>query len=252
MTTIAILQARMSSSRLPGKVLLPLAGAPMVLRQLERIERATLLDEIVVATSTDPSDDELADVLEAAGRSVVRGDLNDVLARFVTVMDKYEPDVVVRLTADCPLASPEVIDRVVGAFRESGADYLSNTMTPSFPDGLDVEVVKASVLREVAQEATDQPEREHVTLGVYRRQERYRVENLANEVDYSHLRWTVDDPGDYAFVTQVYDSLFPENPHFDFDDVLGLLERHPELSRTEADAPRNAALQGLDTGAMNA
>ena len=252
MTTIAILQARMSSSRFPGKVLAPLAGKPMVIRQLERIQRASSLDAVVVATSTDPSDDELVSVLTEEGIPVVRGSLDDVLDRFVTAMDEYRPDAVVRLTADCPLTSPAVIDKVVAHFHVSGADYASNTMTPTYPDGLDVEVVRAEVLREIAKIATDRAEREHVTLGVYRRHDQYRIENVTNAGDLSHLRWTVDTPEDYAFVTGVYDELFPANPEFDLDDVLDYLARHPERTRSTQDAARNAALDGLDTGAMNA
>ncbi|MCX6432187.1 MAG: glycosyltransferase family protein [Actinobacteria bacterium] len=252
MSTLAVLQARMSSTRMPGKVLAPLAGQPMIIRQLERVQRAETLDGIVVATSTDPSDDELTRVVEAHGVAVVRGSLDDVLGRFVLAMDAFQPSAVVRLTADCPLASPAVIDTVVRAFHASGADYVSNTMTPTYPDGLDVEVVRADVLREVAREATDPPEREHVTLGVYRRHDTFRVENVAGDVDLSDLRWTVDTPDDYAFVVGVYDELFATKPDFDLDDVLAYLERHPERRRTEADAVRNAALEGIDTGAMNA
>ena len=250
MKTVAILQARMTSTRMPGKVLAPLAGEPMILRQLERIRRATTLDEIVVATSTDPSDDELVAVLQSSGTRVIRGDLDDVLGRFLKAMDATKPDAVVRLTADCPLASPQVIDSVVTAFHDSGADYVSNTMKPTYPDGLDVEVVKAKVLREVAADATDQPEREHVTLGVYRRHDRYRVENVAGDEDLSSLRWTVDTPDDYEFVTTIYDALYANNPAFEFEDVLAYLDEHPQLNRTDADAKRNAALDGLDTGAM--
>ena len=252
MTTIAILQARMSSSRFPGKVLAPLAGKPMVIRQLERIQRASSLDAVVVATSTDPSDDELVSVLTEEGIPVVRGSLDDVLDRFVTAMDEYRPHAVVRLTADCPLASPAVIDKVVAHFHVSGADYASNTMTPTYPDGLDVEVVRAQVLREVAARATDRAEREHVTLGVYRRHDQYRIENVSQGPDLSHLRWTVVTPEDYAFVTGVYDDLFPANPEFDLHDVLDYLARHPQRTRSTQDAARNAALDGLDTGAMNA
>lgn len=250
MKTVAILQARMTSTRMPGKVLAQLAGQPMILRQLERIRRATTLDEIVVATSTDSSDDELVAVLEANGTRVIRGDLDDVLGRFLKAMDATQPDVVVRLTADCPLASPKVIDQVVTAFHDTGADYVSNTMKPTYPDGLDVEVVRADVLRAVAEEATDQPEREHVTLGVYRRPDRYRIENVAGDEDLSSLRWTVDTPEDYAFVTRIYDALYANNPDFEFEDVLAYLHEHPEFNRTDADAKRNAALDGLDTGAM--
>lgn len=252
MNVVAILQARMTSTRMPGKVLAPLAGQPMVLRQLERIRRASVLDDVVVATSTDGTDDELVAVLQGAGVFVVRGDLNDVLGRFVTAMDMTHADVVVRLTADCPLTSPVVIDKVVAAFLASGADYVSNTMTPTYPDGLDVEVVKADVLREVAEVATDVHEREHVTLGVYRRHDRFRIANVTNDVDLSSLRWTVDTPDDYAFAARIYDALYDVNPEFDVEDVLALLAREPELGRTDADAARNEALQGLDTGAMNA
>lgn len=251
-STLAILQARMTSTRFPGKVLAPLAGAPLVIRQLERIGRAETLDGIVVATSSDATDDELVAVVEAFGVPVVRGSLDDVLARFVTAMDEFHPDVVVRLTADCPLTSPMVIDQVVSAFMESDVDYASNTMQPSFPDGLDVEVVKAAVLRAIAAESTNPAEREHVTLGVYRRHERYSIRNVLGERDLSDLRWTVDTPEDYRFVTGVYDELFVSNPEFDLDDVLEYLERHPEHRRTDADAKRNAALEGLETGAMNA
>ena len=242
----------MSSTRYPGKVLAPLVGQPMILRQLERIQRAKTLDAIMVATSTDASDDELAEIVKANGFNVVRGDLNDVLARFIQVIDQYQPETVVRLTADCPLISPRVIDQVVERFNQGDCDYASNTMTPTYPDGLDVEVVKASVLREVADMSTDGHEREHVTLGVYRRPEKYRIANVAGDVDLSHLRWTVDTPDDFAFVAAVYDELYPAKPDFDLADVLAYLERHPERTRTEADATRNAALADLDTGAMNA
>ena len=245
----------MSSTRFPGKVLAQILGEPMVLRQIERIRRAAFIDELVVATSTHASDDLLVETLEAAGVAVVRGDLDDVLGRFIAVLDRAwagdeQPDAVVRLTGDCPLASPRVIDQVIAHFRETGADYASNTMLPTFPDGLDVEVVRASVLREVADETTDPDEREHVTLGVYRRHDRYRVENLADATNHADLRWTVDTPEDFAFVSAVYDALYPGNPEFEYADVLALLAEHPELSRTEHDAARNAALIGLDTGAM--
>lgn len=252
MSTLAIVQARMTSSRLPGKVLAPLVGRPMVVRQLERIARASSLDGIVVATSSDSSDDELTAVVSDWGVPVVRGSLKDVLDRYVTAMDAYQPDTVVRLTADCPLTSPAVIDTVVTRFHESGADYVSNTMTPTYPDGLDVEVVKADVLRQVAAIAVDPPEREHVTLGVYRRDDLFAVENVAGDRDLSSLRWTVDTPEDFAFVRGVYEELYPPNPEFDVAEILAYLERHPDRNRTTADAARNAALQGLDTGAMNA
>lgn len=249
--TWAIVQARSTSTRLPGKVLLPLGGEPMVLRQLERIGRATALDGIVVATSDDPSDDDLAITLADAGYDYVRGPLDDVLGRFIVALDEYQPDVVVRLTADCPLISPAVIDLVVEHFHASTADYVSNTMQPTYPDGLDVEVTTESALREVAGVSTDAHEREHVTLGIYRQTDRFSIENFADPTgrDNSHLRWTVDNHDDFNFVMKVYQELLPAE--FEYEDVLALLAERPELTRTSADAPRNAALDGLDTGAMH-
>lgn len=250
MSALAILQARMSSSRLPGKVLQPILGEPMIFRQLERLARASSLDGLVIATSVDESDDELAAALASRGYDVVRGSLDDVLGRYVQVIEEYAPKAVVRLTADCPLASPSVIDQVVQEFLASDLDYFSNTLEPSFPDGVDVEVVKASVLQWVASNSDDIHEHEHVTLGVYRRPERFKVGNYSGPRDLSELRWTVDTSADLDFVRNVYENLYPTNPEFELDDILGFLTAHPELSRSSRDSSRNAALDGLDTGVM--
>lgn len=251
MNTLAVLQARTGSSRLPGKVLAPILGRPMILRQLERVGRARCLDEIIVATSTEPDDDELASIVTDAGFPVVRGSLEDVLGRFMLAIEHRQPHAIVRLTADCPLSSPSVIDKVVTHFDVSGADYVSNTIVPTYPDGLDVEVIRTEALRAVAAEATDPPEREHVTLGIYRRPAKFRIENVAGDPDTSELRWTVDDAHDLAFVRTVYSALYPSMPDFDYHDILTWLEEHPDLHRTTADAARNAALDGLNTGTMH-
>lgn len=243
----------MTSQRLPGKVLLPLGGSPLIVRQLERIRRAQSLDHVVVATSTDPSDDEVARVVTEAGFSCVRGSLTDVLNRYVQAIEWAHADVVVRLTGDCPLMCPEVIDVIVQRFQESNADYVSNTLQPTYPDGLDVEVVTAAALLAVAEESTDAHEREHVTLGVYRRGDRFSLENFMDPYgqDNSTLRWTVDSPEDFAFVSEIYRRLDQSRRDFVYQDILDLVESHPELRRTEEDSRRNAALDGLDTGAMH-
>ena len=250
--TVAIVQARTSSTRLPGKVLKPLSGRPMILQQLDRIARAQNLDAVVVATSQNQDDDELARLVREHGVKLVRGPLNDVLGRFVHAVDEFQPDVVVRLTADCPLISPSVIDHIVERFHAGTADYVSNTMEPTFPDGLDVEVVTAKALRYVDKHSSDKHEREHVTLGVYRRTDEFTIENFSDPsgADHSDLRWTVDNPEDFSFVKAVYGALYTTNPAFDYADVLALLDAHPELKRTSVDSARNAALDGLDTGAM--
>ena len=250
MSTLAILQARMTSTRLPGKVLMPILGQPMIARQIERLRRAQGFDRLVVATTTDASDDALVAVVEGLGVPVIRGEMDDVLVRFVRALDAFDPDTVVRLTADCPLASPRVIDRVIAEFNSRGLDYLSNTLQPTYPDGLDVEVVRAEVLRKVAAASTDPHEREHVTLGVYRHPELFTVGNVAGDVDLSDLRWTVDNAEDLDFVRSVYTRLYPGDPEFDIDAILELLRAEPSLSRTSLDAVRNAALEGLETGAM--
>ena len=248
----AIVQARVSSTRLPGKVLLGLAGAPMLQRQLERVARSSLITNIVVATSTDPSDDPIVELCSDLGIDVYRGDLNNVLARFIGAIDTYGIDTAVRITADCPLISPSVIDAVIAEFMDSDVDYLSNTLQPSYPDGVDIEVFRASLLKELATGDLDSAEREHVTLGVYRRPDSYAVANFAGASDLSSLRWTVDSPEDFGFVTWVYAELFAEQPTFDIPEILDLLERHPDRSRVSgAHAHRNAALDGLDTGAMS-
>jgi spore coat polysaccharide biosynthesis protein SpsF len=250
MKTLAILQARMSSTRFPGKVLAPLQGKPMILRQLERIRRAKKLDGVVVATSTDPSDDLLTRTLEAENLLVVRGELDDVLERYVRVIDEFKPDTVVRLTGDCPLTSPAVIDKVIAEFQQADVDYASNTLEPTYPDGLDVEVIRASVLQAYSSLCNDSAEREHVTLGIYRHPETYSLFNIRHRVDLSDLRWTVDNEQDFQFVDWVYETLLPQNAEFDLEQILSLVEKFPEKSRTESDAVRNESLRGLNIGAM--
>jgi spore coat polysaccharide biosynthesis protein SpsF len=234
---LAIIQARCSSTRMPGKVLAPLAGEPMILRLVERVRRSVELDAVVVATSRDPSDDPLVATLEERGVLVRRGPLGDVLARYLQVIDEFDPETVVRLTGDNPLVDPAVIDDVLRAHAASGADYTSNSLVRSYPYGLDVEAVRAAALRRVAELATDQEEREHVTIGIYRRPDVFRLEPVVQPQDHAELRWTVDYPEDFAFVERVYAELFPVDPAFAQADVLALLERRPELRRLRSDVP---------------
>lgn len=223
----------MSSTRLPGKVLKPLAGQPMILRQIERLRRARTLDRLVVATSTEPSDDPLVEVLQAAGVDVFRGALGDVLGRFIGALDAFPAEHVVRLTADCPLADPQAVDATVALHLERGADYASNTPeTFAFPKGLDVEVITATALRRAAAEAATPEEHEHVTWGVWTRPDRYRLAWLkSGRADDGEIRWTVDTPDDYAFASAVYEALYPANPAFGSEDVRRFLAGRPDLAR---------------------
>jgi spore coat polysaccharide biosynthesis protein SpsF len=239
---LAILQARVSSSRLPGKVLKPILGQPMILRQIERIRRARSIDRLVLATSSDASDDPLAALIGEEDIPVHRGPLDDVLARFIGAAEPDRPDWVVRLTGDCPLADPAVIDQVVEATVTAGADYGSNTLAPTYPDGLDVEVVRHRVLKAVADEPRTPAEREHVTLAIHRRPDRFKLHSVIRTPDLSHLRWTVDNPEDFLLVQRIYEALYPADPAFATADVLALLERHPEWLEINAGLVRNAGL----------
>lgn len=241
--TLAVLQARISSSRLPRKVLLPILGKAMLLRQVERITRSREIDRLVVATSTDPSDAELASLCEAAGISCFRGNLTDVLDRFVHAARPHRPKTVVRLTGDCPLTDPEVIDEVIRFFDAGGYDYVSNIRPPTFPDGLDVEVMRFACLEEAGLEAVLPSEREHVTPFLRLRPERYRVGNVARPVDLSHLRWTVDEPQDLEFVRQVYERLYPAKTDFTMHDVMHLIKQEPAIEALNALSSRKEALE---------
>jgi len=235
---VAVLQARTGSTRLPGKVLAPVLGRPMLERQIERVRRARGPDRLVVATSTGSDDDALAELCAGLGVACHRGPLDDVLERVAGAAAAHGAEHVVRLTGDCPLADPAVIDRAVALHREGSFDYTSNALERTWPDGLDVEVVRRSALEEARREARLPSEREHVTPFVYHRPERYRLGSLRGEADLSRLRWVVDEPADLELVRAVYARLYPVRPDFDSDDVLALLEREPEL------AARNAHVDG--------
>ncbi|WP_325110989.1 glycosyltransferase family protein [Ramlibacter sp.] len=236
---MAVLQARMGSTRLPGKVLLRTCGKPLLQHQVERVRRCRTLDTLVVATSDSPEDAPIAALCEALGVPVFRGSLHDVLDRMVRAAQPHAPHWFVRLTGDCPLADPAVIDQVVLACREEGVDYASNALHPSFPDGLDAECMRFAVLEEAWREARKPSEREHVTPFIHGQPQRYVLREVRHAPDLSALRWTVDDPADFVFVSQVYEHLYPTRPEFGLEDVLALLRAHPELAALNAGTQRN-------------
>ena len=240
---LAIMQARSSSTRLPGKVLKPILGVPMLLRQVERVSRSRQIDKLVVATSEDPSDTEIEQLCACHQIECCRGSLNDVLDRFYQVAVRFRPDHVVRLTADCPLTDPDVIDRVIEFYKSGNFDYASNTIEPTFPDGLDVEVFRAQCLYEAWKEATLSSEREHVTPFIYRRPARYGIGGYRNTTDLSALRWTVDEDVDFQLVTKIYESLYPQKQDFRIDDILALLDENPHLKTVNAQFRRNEGME---------
>jgi len=239
---LAVLQARMSSSRLPGKVLLPLAGAPMLQRQIERVQRARRIDELVVATSEDSSDDAIAQLAERLGIRSFRGSLEDVLERLYRAALPYSPRFVVRLTGDCPLTEPDLVDAVVERLVAGGFDYVNTSMVPTYPDGLNVEAMRFEVLAEAHRNARLASQREHVTLYIKDHPERYRLGVVSDSCNRSNLRWTVDAPEDYELVRRIYEKLYPKNPAFGRDDVFRLLASDPALSQINAHLRRNEGL----------
>ena len=240
---LGIIQARTASTRLPGKVLLPILGMPMLARQVERLERADSLDRLLIATTVDRSDDEIAALAGDLGVDVFRGPVEDVLDRFYRAAAPLQPSHVVRLTADCPLADWELIDRTVAKVLADELDYVSTALRPTWPDGLDVEVMTFTALEAAWREARSPVEREHVTPFIIDRPERFRRSSVDSPVDLSSLRWTVDEPRDYEFVTRIYETLYPSNPAFTTDDVLRLLQDEPELIAINQGIERNEGLR---------
>lgn len=227
---VAIIQARTGSTRLPRKVLLDLKGRPMLERVVERVRRATLPDTVVVATTTLAEDDSIVDLCESKGYECFRGSRDDVLDRYYRAARQYGAGAVVRVTSDCPLIDPGVIDLVIGKFLEDpeGTDYSSNIFpVRTFPRGLDVEVIGFPALETSFKRETDMRLREHVTQYIIRHPAEFSIVGVRNDRDFSGLRWTVDTPEDFACVLAIYHNLPDDN--FVWNDILGLLERMPGL-----------------------
>jgi spore coat polysaccharide biosynthesis protein SpsF len=236
---LAILQARMSSTRLPEKVLADVVGAPMLARQIERIQRARRIDALCVATSTDASDDPIETLCVARGVRVSRGSLTDVLDRYYQAARQIEPRHVVRVTGDCPLIDPAVIDEVISTHVAGNFDYTSNTIVPTYPDGLDVEVFRFEALRRAWSEAKLASQREHVTPFIKLQPALFRLGEVRNVEDLSALRWTVDYAGDLAMVRHVYAQLYPARSDFSMQDILALLHRRPDIAALSTNVERD-------------
>lgn len=234
----AIIQARYASSRLPGKVLLDIAGQPMLIQVVERTRRAKCLHNLVVATSTDPADDAIAQLCAARGIPCYRGSMHDVLDRFYQAARMAKADIVVRITADCPIIDPEVIDQTIRAFlSEPDLDFAANRLPPpwrrTFPIGLDVEICSFTALQRAWQEASLPHQREHVMPYLYEQEGRFRIMLVNHDPDYGSLRWTVDTPEDLELVRLIYSRMGGRND-FSWQEVLALFAREPELANINA------------------
>ncbi len=231
---VAIIQGRMSSSRLPGKILMDLDGEPMLVRVVERVRMARTVDEVIVATTTDPTDYPAAELCKERGIACERGSLFDVLDRFYQAARAHQAAVVVRVTADCPLIDPWVIDRTVREFIETGADFAANRLPPpwkrTYPIGLDVEVCSFAALETAWREAKEPHEREHVMPYLYSVPGRFKVHVVDADQDFGHLRWTVDTPQDLEAVRGLY-SLLGGRRDCTWQEILAIWQAHPELEQ---------------------
>lgn len=243
MKIVAIIQARMGSTRLPGKVLKDLAGDTVLARVVNRTRRSKLLNEVVVATSVLSADDAIARECERLGVAYYRGDEIDVLDRYYQAAQRFAADVVVRITSDCPLIDPEVVDEVIRAFLEQHTDYASNALRRTYPRGLDVEVFSADVLGRAAGCANGAYQRTHVTPYMYENPGLFKIASLTAETDSSAYRWTLDTVEDLAMIRAVYEN-FGNRDDVGWREVLQFIENHPELAKINSGIQQKALHDG--------
>ncbi|MDO8676930.1 MAG: glycosyltransferase family protein [Candidatus Azambacteria bacterium] len=246
--TIAIIQARMGSTRLPGKVLKIVEGLPdrragktLLEHLILRVLRAKTLDKIVVATTENPEDEAVASEAAKLGVDVFCGSEEDVLDRYYQAAKKYGADIVVRLTGDCPLMDPAIIDEVVGFYQKNKDkyDYVSNVRPPTYPDGMDVEVFSFAVLEKAWKEAKLTSEREHVTAYIGNHPEIFKIGNIEYKKDVSNIRLTVDNPEDLILVEKIFIALNKKNGNFGLEDILDVLDKNPEIAKINQTIKRN-------------
>lgn len=238
MNIVAILQARMSSSRLPNKVLKTILDKPMLQWQIERVQQCKNINQLIIATSDKSEDQAIIKLCQKLKVTSFAGNLGNVLDRFYQAAKNANADIVIRLTGDCPLADTEIIDNAIKQHIDEQNIYTSNVEKPTFPDGLDVEVFNFSALENAWLNAKKNSELEHVTPYIRHRSDIKKGHYLA-EQDNSHYRWTVDEPEDFEFVTKVYQALAPQSPFFNSQDIYQLLIQQPELTKINNNIIRN-------------
>ncbi len=231
---VAIIQARMTSSRLPEKVLIDIAGFPMLYHVIKRVSSAKLLDQVVVATTNDPADDLIEEFCNSNSQNCFRGHPYDVLDRYYQAALQFEADIIVRITADCPIMDPSLIDSLIQSFLESEVDFAANRLPPpwkrTYPIGLDIEIVRFKALEKAWQEAKSQFEREHVMPYLYDRPGRFKILLSHHEPDYGEKRWTVDTPQDLELINKIFDHFFPRI-EFSWLEVIDLFKSNPDLEK---------------------
>ncbi len=227
---VAILQARMGSSRLPNKVLCKIKGKTLLELCINRVKQSRLIDKIVIASTTKLIDDAIEEIASKLGLECFRGSENDLLDRYYQCAKKYKAGVIVRVTPDDPFVDYRAIDRAVQIFKDNEVDFVTNHFEPTYPEGLDVEVYSIHVLKKSWKEAKLLSEREHVFPYIQNNQDQFKIINFKQEKDYSHLRWTIDYECDYEMTKIIYDYLYDKKPIFLQEDILKLLEKHSEIA----------------------
>ncbi|MCC6502377.1 MAG: glycosyltransferase family protein [Deltaproteobacteria bacterium] len=234
---VAIVQARMSSTRLPGKVMKGIAGRPMLWHVVNRLKAAKLIDEIVVATTTGCEDDIIEEWCSLNGTAFSRGSLDDVLDRYYQAALSFGAKTIVRITSDCPLIEPALVDRAIERFNKGGFSHVS--VDSSFPDGLDAEVFSFEALEKAHKEAALASEREHVTPYIWKNPQLFSLGKIKSDVDLSSMRWTVDDERDLKFVTEIYEGIGAGERVFRMEEVLRFLRRRPNVLKINSSTMRN-------------
>ncbi len=238
MEILAIIQARMGSSRLPDKVLKKIMEKPVLWHVIDRVSKSRLINEVIVATTYQREDLAIVEYCASRGIRVFAGSDNDVLDRYYQVAKLLRPDHIVRITADCPLHDPAVIDMVIQKHLDLDNDYTSNTLEETFPDGLDCEVFKFSALEQAWKNAKLASEREHVTPYL-KKGKQFKKYSIKDSVDHSQYRWTLDTDRDFVFIVRIFEELYSDDPDFDKDDIYDLLERCPDIMELNKGIVRN-------------
>jgi len=230
--TVIIIQARMGSTRLPGKILKKIMGRPLIEYQIERLKKIENADNIAIATTVHEDDQIIVDLCKQLGYLYYRGSENDVLSRYIDAAILFDAELIVRINADCPLIDPNVVKRVIKYFHENipKYDYVSNILKPSYPIGYHTEVFSLDALKKAHKNAKDLEEREHVTPYIYRNPKEFKIGSVELDVNYSHHRWTVDYAEDFDLIKKIIEGIYPLKTDFDMNDTLDYLKAHPELN----------------------
>lgn len=255
----AIIQARMGSTRLPGKVMLDLCGHPVIAHVVNRLNESNFIDKIIIATSLDSNNQPIIDFCKETNIDYFVGSEDDVLDRYyqTAINNKInDDDIIIRITSDCPLIDPFVVDKVIEEHISNKNDYTTNVIECTYPDGLDCEVFNFNVLKEAWINANLSSQREHVTLYIRDNPDKFKLGNVKNNKDLSSLRWTLDEKEDFIFINEVYENLFDNDSFFSMDDIVHLLNEKPELLDINSKFTRNEGLikslkEDIDLGSRN-